>query len=117
MLPEDLTGEELGRELSEDDPAGRWGDILWSGKKPHLDGKLRDIYPLNFVTEFHLANRIGGRSLLEHIQVSPLVLGTVTRLDEGCHIWQVPKAELGEVRGFLNSAGLLVAPERPSFAS
>ncbi len=117
MLSEDLSDEELDRAISEDDPVGRWGDILWSGKKPHLDGRFRDVYPLNFVTEAHLTNQIGGRSLLEHIRISPLVLGEVTRLAEGCYIWQVPERDLDEVKGFLDSAGLLLAPEPSGFVS
>lgn len=111
-VPEGLSDEAFDRALSEDNPLDRWREALWSGKKPYLQGLFRDVYPLNFVTGAHLDNRIGSRSLLEHIRTSPLVLGSITPLDEGFYLWQVPESELDEVRAFLDGAGLLLAPER-----
>jgi hypothetical protein len=77
------------------------------GQRRYRDGMLRDVYPLNLLTESHVGQEIENRSLRDWIRQDPQ-RGQLGELDSQQWIWHVPTGSLEGVRVSLRSAGLVI---------
>jgi hypothetical protein len=94
-------------ELAEADRIATWF-YERPGKKRHLMGLLRDVYPLNVISEPHLEQRVEGLPLADWIRQSPS-RGTLRSLPRGAWLWRIDEANIESVRASLADAGLLIA--------
>ncbi len=74
----------------------------------HLQGYLRDVYPLNVLSAPHLAQPVAGVPLGQWIAASP-ERGTLTSLPNDAWLWLVEEQHIDIVRSELIAAGLLIA--------
>lgn len=89
--------KQQGRPVREITPGPRYGE------------RLRDIFPLNYLVDTHLALQVGNQTLGEWIQEDPSH-GVLTRLAEGLWCWSVPEKTIPKIRASLAPCGFLVAP-------
>jgi hypothetical protein len=75
-------------------------------------GLLRDVYPLNYLTEIHSSKSLDGTPLFDWIARDP-ARGTLTQVRPGVWLWRVPEDRCKEVGERLQAAGLLIDPKRP----
>lgn len=78
------------------------------GINRHLQGLLRDVYPLNVLSEKHLSQRVESATLREWVNRSS-ERGTLQELPGGATLWTVEPAHEAAVRQTLIQAGLLIA--------
>jgi hypothetical protein len=77
----------------------------YTGKRRHLRGLFRDVYPANLLSEKHVQAQLrDARSLLQS------GLGIFEQLDPGIWLWQVPSKQIPVARAVLVEAGLLICP-------
>jgi hypothetical protein len=75
------------------------------GKKRHLQGWFRDVYPVNLLSESHIKAPLqGGTFLIDS------GLGTFAQLDDRMWIWELSPEELAAARQALKNASLLLCP-------
>lgn len=84
-----------------------WGRDL-RGRKRHLQGLLRDLYPVNLISAPHLAKTVQGRPLAEWVAAAP-GRGTLVPLAGGLWQWRLAPEEVAQVRPTLVAEGLLIA--------
>jgi hypothetical protein len=95
------------QDMLEADRIGSWfREVI--GQNRHRTGLLRDLYPLNVISEPHLGQRVGGARLADWIRHSP-DRGTLRPLDNGAWLWRVEESQIESVRAPLVDAGLLIA--------
>jgi hypothetical protein len=80
-------------------------ELLFAGRRRHLRGYLRDIYPANLLSTEHVNARAGDNKTL-----LTAGWGTFTPLDDGIWIWTVPDEDIPEARATLLRADLLICP-------
>jgi hypothetical protein len=68
--------------------------------------KLRDAYPVNFLTDGHLARVIGNLPL--DAWIAKHKHGALTEVHQGTWMWQLSNEELPAVRAALTKAGALI---------
>jgi hypothetical protein len=94
-------------EMAEADRIGAWfREII--GANRHMRGYLRDVYPLNVISEPHLSQRVGGMPLADWIGQSPQ-RGTLRSLPGDAWIWRIDESNVDAVRAELVQTGLLIA--------
>lgn len=76
---------------------GDWWRSRLTDEKYHL-GLLRDIYPMNFLTQPHLANKVGSQTLKDWIEEDSKERGTLNSLTKDMHVWHVPEDKIESVR-------------------
>lgn len=76
---------------------------------PRYSERLRDVFPLNYLVDSHLALIVGSSSLGEWIGHDPS-RGTLGQLADGLWCWAVDETAIPAVRRSLEPRGLLVAP-------
>jgi hypothetical protein len=76
-----------------------------------LDGKLRDLYLENVVSNTHLAQKVKGFSLRNWIEADSS-RGTLQEFIPNLFLWTIPKNSHAECRQILAREGLLIAPDR-----
>lgn len=91
----------------EKDKITKWLHENTSGCSSHLTGRLRDIFPQNWLTSVHQGVHIGGLNLIDWIEASPQ-RGTLHLLSEGLWSWRVDAFQADEVRRVLSEAGVLI---------
>jgi hypothetical protein len=96
-----------GEAMAEADRIGSWFRERMEANR-HLAGCLRDVYPLNVISQKHLAQRVDGSSLADWIGASP-ARGTLRSLPGGATLWRIDESNIEPVRAALVSAGLLIA--------
>jgi hypothetical protein len=74
----------------------------------HVQGLLRDVYPLNFLSRPHLENPVDGQPLAEWIAAAA-GRGELAPMADGVWCWSVPPESLEGVRAILRPRGLLIA--------
>jgi len=81
----------------------------WSNRRETAlpAGILRDVFPLNYLTEIHAAKRIDGKPLFDWIAASPSH-GTLKPLREGAWLWTVPEESCLAIGDEFKAAGLLI---------
>ncbi len=80
----------------------RWLDERL-GKRRHLQGWFRDVYPVNLLSEAHVKVPVGGgKALLDS------GLGTFVQPDERVWLWEVPQETIPQARQALIDAGVLI---------
>jgi len=77
-------------------------------QRRHLSGYLRDVYPLNVLSEKHLSALVGGIQLADWIRGAD-GRGTLRELADGAWLWRLPMTQVDAVRQNLERAGLLIA--------
>lgn len=90
----------------------KWQDFLFGFARSEVDMglRLRDVFPFNFLKASHLTLPVEGISLADWVSISPR-RGEIKELADDLWTWEVPDREnRRQIRTFLNSAGLLVAP-------
>jgi hypothetical protein len=92
---------------AEDDRIARWMRER-IGQRRHLNGMLRDVYPLNIIGRRHLSGPVDGADLRAWIEASPQ-RGLLATIDDGIWLWEVPAESLLTVRQTLERAGRLIA--------
>ena len=96
-------------EMRQKDTIAAWSHELM-GRKRHLQGMLRDVYPLNLISDSHAAMRINGLPLVDWITQEPSH-GTIQRIAQSCWLWTVEKRWLRKVKSELNEADFLICPD------
>lgn len=94
-------------DLIKADRIGAWFRERMAGNR-HLAGLLRDVYPLNVISEPHLSQRVEGLPLADWIRQLRL-RGTLRSLPGGATLWRIDEANIESVRAPLADAGLLIA--------
>lgn len=89
----------------------RWRDNRQLKKLTTRAGYFREIYPINFVLDTHLAMPFRGGMLSEFMQAN----GTLRPLDMHDEIfrWDVPDPIIPHVRGSLEESGLILSSNAP----
>ncbi len=85
----------------------RWRDNVWhEGMRPS-DGYLREVYPINFVLQAHLEQKINGRNLSEYMKS----VGNLIEVNRrpGLYRWDVDEASIHIVRDELEQSGLILS--------
>lgn len=82
------------------------------GPNRHLQGLLRDVYPLNILTEVHVNHLVGDATLQEWIAASD-GRGTLRRANENLWFWRLEEEQIPPVRRELSNAGMLIASLGP----
>jgi hypothetical protein len=95
----------LGGFLGESE-VGRWGKLQKSEPAFFQQGRFRDIYPVNLLTNAHLDRETPDGTvrdlILEHKN-----WGGITPLAANWFMWQVPSDEIGDVKIRFEAKGLL----------
>lgn len=78
------------------------------GQNRHLQGYLRDVYPLNVISQPHLDKQVQGMPLREWIIASP-ERGTLRPLAGGAWLWRIEENQVVPIQAELESAGMLIA--------
>lgn len=109
-----VTGLGFSREeMSERDRIASWLHERMENNR-QLTGYLRDIYPLNVISEPHLAQPVEGKPLRDWIDESPQ-RGELRGLPGGAWRWRIEESNVEQVRAALAKAGLLIAyPPAPN---
>ena len=85
----------------------RWRDNIWRRKLRARQGYFREIYPINFLLDAHLNAPFEGAPLADFMKK----FGALRRCEfnEKMHRWDVPEANLAEVRTALEPSGLVLS--------
>jgi len=94
-------------EMAEADRIGSWFRERLAGNR-HLSGYLRDVYPLNVLSEPHLSRRVDGIPLAEWISQSQK-RGTLRELPGNACVWRIDESNVDGVRAEMIKTGLLIA--------
>ncbi|MEN8237136.1 MAG: hypothetical protein ABFQ95_06310 [Pseudomonadota bacterium] len=98
---EDEPSEEEEREIT------KWGNEFSYSDGTYKAGDLRDIYPLNILTQPHLDRDVYGQSLKDWIESSP-EHGDLKKLTDTLWSWWVPKEKIQSVREELSNTGIIL---------
>lgn len=79
------------------------------GPSLNYDERLRDVFPLNYLVDTHLALPVGTARLDEWIGQNP-ARGSLRKLADGLWCWAVDEMAIQAIRRTLEPSGLLVAP-------
>lgn len=74
----------------------------------HLQGYLRDVYPMNVLSDPHLRMPVNGVALADWIRTSA-DRGTLRPLAGGAWLWRVDEQHVPAITAELEQAGLLIA--------
>lgn len=91
------------------DDAAALADAFWGGSigaTIWAEGVLRDVFPLNVLTQPQLDRKLGAKTLLDWIR-SDRRRGTIDPLDDQRWLWEVDPGERRTVRRPLWDAGIL----------
>jgi hypothetical protein len=85
----------------------RWRDNTWHGKKRPRQGYLREVFPVNFVTEEQAQATVGRSTLKDYMART----GSLVQCDfnEAMHRWDVPKDALDRVRMELERSEIILS--------
>ena len=85
----------------------RWRDNTWHGKKRPRQGYLREVYPINFLTE-EQAGAVFGQDTLKGYMTRT---GTLNRcsFNEAMYRWDVPDDVLDRAREDLERSGVVLS--------
>lgn len=78
------------------------------GKNRHLQGYLRDVYPLNVISRPHLDKLVHGTPLGDWIHQTP-ERGILRPLAGGAWLWRIDEQQVPQIQAELERAGLLIA--------
>lgn len=93
-------------EEEEADRIGEWWRAYFLGGNYRL-GLLRDIYPMNLLSEAHLREPVLGTTLKDWIESSPQY-GELKALTPNLWSWSLSAEEIDQVREALRPTGLLI---------
>lgn len=88
----------------EQNRAGRWSN---QREKALADGILRDVLPVNYLTEVHAETRINGQRLFDWIRQDSS-RGVLRQVRSGAWLWRVAEAHCLGLGQKFESAGLLI---------
>jgi len=85
----------------------RWRDNTWHGKKRPRQGYLREVYPVNYLTEEQARAKVGQGTLKEYMSS----IGSFNRctFNEAMYRWDVPNDTLDRVRKGLENSGVILS--------
>ncbi len=111
-----ITGQErtADEKLDEDRITAWLHDRI--NEKRHLKGYLRDVYPMNILSEKHLLREVDGQLLPEWI-ASDTARGTIRKIGIANWLWTVPNESLPNMQAILRSRGLTIVPPDPETSS
>lgn len=75
--------------------------------KPWSGGKMRDVYPINYLTDKHMNRTVWNRRLKDWIGEDPR-RGSLAAIGDECWVWRVAERNLGAVRKSLSGSGILL---------
>ncbi len=89
---------------------GKWGRSRYPNntKNKYIIGRLRDIYPINFLTLPHLKWEVFKGQTLEEWIRSHKNRGTLELLQEGFWSWIVEKDDIISIRESLKDTGIII---------
>jgi hypothetical protein len=70
-------------------------------------GLLRDVYPMNYLTDVHTRHKIDGQRLFDWIE-HDTARGTLAKIRPGAWLWRVAEDRCMELGERLQAAGLLI---------
>lgn len=84
-----------------------FGYVYLSSQRPHLFGEnLRDLFEINFLSKGHLDRQMNGKRLQDWIKDN--AFGALRQLTSTTWRWDVPHADIQQVRKTLIEAGLTI---------
>jgi hypothetical protein len=95
-----------GNDYEEAKHISRWGHTGMPQAVFRI-GKLRDVYPWNFISNTHLSQYIHGESLQSWIRKNNHERGFLTQLSNALWLWEIQTDNLDKVRRGLQESGLL----------
>jgi len=96
-----------GGSLTGTSDAGRWGQLyLWNYSTIFDEPLIRDIYPVNLLTEAHLEREAGDGTVRDLIREHK-EWGGMTKLADDWFLWCVPAGEIDAARDAFEARGLL----------
>lgn len=101
-----LNSYKFPEQAEEEERIAEWHRSYFRPERYHL-GKLRDIYPMNLLSEAHLNQIVFGKTLKDWIESSP-EHGELNPLTDILWEWWVPGEKISSVREALRSTGLLI---------
>lgn len=103
----DHSVKQLGGPTFEDgERIANWSNHCYRGLRPS-DGYMRDVYPINILTDKHLRRQVGGHTLREWIADDPR-RGKIEQFDRK-FLWQIPDDQLVAVQSALDANRLFLS--------
>ena len=96
-----------GKSLEEREKITCWGNAYSYESGSYRTGHLRDIYPMNLLSEPHLNQQVFDTNLQNWIESSP-DHGELKKLTETLWEWWVPEDKIEPVRDALKPTGILL---------
>jgi hypothetical protein len=72
-------------------------------------GDLRDIYPMNLITDVHLDRTVSPHTTLREFIASDPIHGRLETLSDGRFAWWVMDEHIEQVREALRPSGMIIA--------
>lgn len=86
--------------------------VKWANNMDLLsEGKIRDLYQINILSNLQLSNQVNGSSLQDWI-ASDFRRGILAPFTDMAFLWSVPMDSYNESREILNNNNLLIAYDR-----
>ena len=95
-------------EEKEADQISKWADEYGYEDGDYKTGLMRDIYPMNFLSEVHFKQKIEGQNLKSWIESSS-ENGELKQLADNLWSWWVPKDKIPAIREKFIPTGLLLS--------
>lgn len=86
----------------------KWGNEYSYEDGDYKTGLMRDIYPINFLSESHFSHEIEGQSLKDWIESSS-EHGELKKLTDNLWSWWVPEDKIAKIREIFIPTGLLLS--------
>lgn len=86
----------------------KWGNEYSYEDGRYETGMLRDIYPINFLSQAHFEHKIEGQSLKAWIESSP-AHGELKQLADNLWSWWIPEDKIAAIREKFIPTGLLLS--------
>ena len=75
----------------------------------HLHGWLRDVYPFNVLSEYHLRQMVGGVTFRVWIESAAGKRGHLLEVVQGTWVWTAASNQIADIRKVLQATGLLIS--------
>lgn len=102
-----IQGLDRTKDFEEREKIGKWGNAYCYKDSKYRTGDLRDIYPLNFLSQPHLDQKVGDLTLEQWIQ-SAQAHGELKKLADNFWSWCVEHENIPLVRETLRPMGFVL---------
>ncbi len=107
FYPFGIIGGDNLRNKEEEAKLIKWNNEYVMSDGSYKTGDLRDIYPLNILSEAHLKRTINGHPFKEWIEATPQ-RGTLERITDTLWTWWVEPDQIDSIRKALAPSGIIL---------